>query len=234
MVGPRLQWVGAVSWRRDKSCGSMRFMVDLELNKQQRLLCQRDARGSIARLHTCSVSMLVVPVPDPDPGTPLQGVPGVEAAAEDPVGGGEEGDREVEGPVEDQGPPGGREVQAAGTGFLLLYGRGSEGAASGKGWLRQSGVRVGDQAAPGAGRGTGGGGRGAGCCGRIGCRGGTATVPAHAVLHGIGRRGVGDGLLLSFVVSLVRTLSSWDRPARRAKGSLQRAASARTADRKTG
>jgi len=76
-----------------------------------------------------------------------------------------------------------------------------------------------------------------GCCGTIGCRGGTDAVPAHALLHGIGRRGVGDGrfsLLLSFVIPLVRALSSWDRPGRRAKGSLQRAATARTADRKTG
>jgi len=50
-----------------------------------------------------------------------------------PVGGGEEGDREVEGPVEDQGPPGGREVQPGGTGFPLLHGRGKAGAASGRG-----------------------------------------------------------------------------------------------------
>ena len=39
-------------------------------------------------------------------------------------------------------------------------------------------------------------------------------------------------LLLSFVISLVGTLPSWDRPGRR--GSLQRAATARTADRKIG
>jgi len=37
-------------------------------------------------------------------------------------------------------------------------------------------------------------------------------------------------LLLSFMIPLVRTLSSWDRPGRKAKGSLQRAATARTAD----
>jgi len=40
--------------------------------------------------------------------------------------------------------------------------------------------------------------------------------------------------LLSFAISLVRTLSSWDRPGRKAEGSLQRAAIARTAGRKTG
>jgi len=33
-----------------------------------------------------------------------------------------------------------------------------------------------------------------------------------------------------FVISLVRSISSWDRPGRRAKGHLQRAASAQTAD----
>ena len=36
----------------------------------------------------------------------------------------------------------------------------------------------------------------------------------------------------SFVISLVRTTRSWDRRGRRAKGCLQRAATARTADRK--
>jgi hypothetical protein len=41
--------------------------------------------------------MLVVPVPDPDPGAPPQGAPRVEGLAEDPVGGGAQGDREVEG-----------------------------------------------------------------------------------------------------------------------------------------
>jgi hypothetical protein len=35
--------------------------------------------------------------------------------------------------------------------------------------------------------------------------------------------------VLSFVISLVRSLYSWDRPGRRAKESLQRAAIARTA-----
>jgi len=37
---------------------------------------------------------------------------------------------------------------------------------------------------------------------------------------------------LSLVIPLVRITSSWDRPGRRAKGCLQRAATARTADRK--
>jgi len=41
-------------------------------------------------------------------GAPLHGVSGVEDPAEDTVGGGAEGDREVEEPVEDLGPPGRR------------------------------------------------------------------------------------------------------------------------------
>jgi len=77
-------------------------------------------------------AMLVVPVPDADPGPPLQGVPGVEAAAEDPVGGGEEGDREVEGQVEGAGPPGRREVQPGGAGLPHHYGSGENSAGHGR------------------------------------------------------------------------------------------------------
>ena len=68
-----------------------------------------------------------------------------------------------------------------------------------------------------------------------------STVPTHARLHGVRRNGVGGTFplffistatlaFLSFVIPLVRITSSRDRPGRRAKGSLQRAASARTAD----
>ena len=59
--------------------------------------------------------MLVVPIPDADPGPPLQGVLQVEATAEDPVGGGEKGDGGVEGPLEGAGPPGRWEVQPGST-----------------------------------------------------------------------------------------------------------------------
>jgi len=57
----------------------------------------------------------------------------------------------------------------------------------------------------------------------------------RTLLHGARGRGVGDGhaFLCSFLcsfLSLVRILFSRDRPGRRAKGSLQRAAIARTAD----
>jgi len=73
-------------------------------------------------------AMLVVPVSNADPGPPLQGVPRVEAAAEDAVVGGEEGDGEVEGPVEGAGPLGRCEVQPCGTGLPLRYGCGKAGA----------------------------------------------------------------------------------------------------------
>jgi len=61
-------------------------------------------------------TMLVVSVPEPDSGAPLQGVPGVEGPTEDPLGGSAEGDWEGEEPVEGPGPPSGREVRASGTG----------------------------------------------------------------------------------------------------------------------
>jgi hypothetical protein len=58
-------------------------------------------------------------------------------------------------------------------------------------------------------------------------RGRGTVVPPHARLYGICGRGV--RMCVSFIViSLVRLLSPWDRPWRRAKGSLQRAI-ARTA-----
>ena len=75
-------------------------------------------------------AMLVVPVPEPGSGAPLplQGVPGVEGPEGGPVGGGAEGDREVEGPGEDPGPPGGREMRAGGSGLPLHHGSGKAGA----------------------------------------------------------------------------------------------------------
>ena len=75
-----------------------------------------------------------------------------------------------------------------------------------------------------------------GAAGELGA-GGAAAVPAHALLHGTSRRVVGDGLrffgyFLCYVLGA--HLPSGDRPGRRANGSLQRAATARTADRRTG
>ena len=46
----------------------------------------------------------------------------MEGPAEDPVGGGAEGDWEVEGTVEDSGSPGGREMWASGSGLPLHHG----------------------------------------------------------------------------------------------------------------
>jgi len=55
----------------------------------------------------------------------------VEGPAKDTVGGGTEGDWEVEEPVEEPGPSGGREVRAGGTGLPPPYGRGKAGAGRG-------------------------------------------------------------------------------------------------------
>jgi len=68
---------------------------------------------------------------------PLQGVPGMEDATEDSVGGGAEGDQKVEEPVDGSGPVGPWEMWAGGTGLSLLNGRGKAGAASGRGRRRK-------------------------------------------------------------------------------------------------
>jgi len=69
--------------------------------------------------------------------------------------------------------------------------------------------------------------------------GGTTTVPAHALLNGIDRQGVGGRGALSFVSSLCEIawaplLFLGTGLGGGQKGSLQQAATARTADRKTG
>jgi len=56
----------------------------------------------------------------------------VEAAAEDRVGGGEEGDWKVEGPVEGAGPTGRWEVQPGGAGLPLCHGCGKTGPGGGR------------------------------------------------------------------------------------------------------
>ena len=111
--------------------------------------------------------MLVVPVPEPDSGAPLQGVSGVEGPAEDRVGGGVEQDWEGEAPEEDPGPPGGREVRASGTELPLHNGCGKADAGQGRGSERDAGGGA-------VGVGGGAGGRGARRWG------GSTTVLAHA------------------------------------------------------
>jgi len=62
-------------------------------------------------------------------------------------------------------------------------------------------------------------------------------LPLFLLFHGISRRGVGDGprFFCYFLCDFLSAhLSSRDRPGRRAKGSLQRAATARTVDGKNG
>ena len=73
---------------------------------------------------------------------------------------------------------------------------------------------------------------------KVGAEGGTATVPSHALLHGLCGRGVRILGADFFCLSLCRFLCSFlgalyhsrDRPGWRAKESLQRAVFARTAD----
>ena len=86
-------------------------------------------------------AMLVVPVPQPDSGAPLQGVSGLEGPAEDPVGRGAVRDWEVEGSVEDPRPPGRRKVRAGGDGLPLRHECGKAGA--GRGRRSERGVRGG-------------------------------------------------------------------------------------------
>ena len=72
---------------------------------------------------------------------------------------------------------------------------------------------------------------------RDGGQGRTPAVPSHPSIHGTGRRGVGDGSRVSFVLSSVyffgRVYFLWGQAGRRAKGSFHRAATARTADWRT-
>jgi len=76
-------------------------------------------------------TMLVVPVSKPDSGAPLQGVSGMEDGAEDSVGGGAEGDGEVEQQVEGPGPPGRWEVQPGCAGLPHHHGGGENSAGHG-------------------------------------------------------------------------------------------------------
>ena len=78
-------------------------------------------------------SVLVVPVPHANKGTPIQGVRGVTAATEDSVGGSTERDGEVEEPVEDPRSFRRSEVQSGGAGFSLTDGRGEDRAGCGSG-----------------------------------------------------------------------------------------------------
>ena len=73
-------------------------------------------------------TVLVVPEPEADEEPPLQGVSEVEGAAEDSVGGGEEGNGDVEESVEEPGSDGQRKVQPGGTRLSLHHGCGKAGA----------------------------------------------------------------------------------------------------------
>jgi len=67
--------------------------------------------------------VLVVPVPCANERLPVQGLSEMEAAAEDSVGGGAEGDGEGEEPLDDPGSAGRWEIWAGGARLPLLNGR---------------------------------------------------------------------------------------------------------------
>ena len=157
--------------------------------------------------------VLVVSVPLANEIPPLQGVSGIEDTTEDPVGGKAEGGQKVEEPMEDPGSTCRWEMWAGGAGLPLVYGRG-EVSALWKSATPQVRCQSVSSGVPGAGRGAGGGG------------GGASTLPAHPLVHAIGRRGVRYGLRLFSVFSLGFPFAnflggvfsySWDRPGRGAK-----------------
>jgi len=82
--------------------------------------------------------VLVVSVPSTDERPPPQGVFEVEGTAEDPLGGGEGGDRTVEEPVEDLGALRRQEVQPGGTRFPHVGRRWGDSAGRGRGSRRGS------------------------------------------------------------------------------------------------
>jgi len=102
--------------------------------------------------------------------------------AEDPVGGGAEGDWEMEEQVEDPGSLRRSEVQSGSAGLPLLYVRGEDSTGLWKQRTTQ-GVRRRNGSSGSAGSGKRGG--GAGCWGR------NPTILTHPALHDIGRVGGG-------------------------------------------
>ena len=97
---PKARWRGG--WEHQEAC--LAVLPDKNGALSDRAVPPLDKKPSH---HT----VLVVPVPATDSRVPLQGVPGMEGAAEGPMGGGVEGDGHMEEPVEDPGPPRRREMQ---------------------------------------------------------------------------------------------------------------------------
>ena len=128
--------------------------------------------------------------------------------------------------MEEPGPPGGREVLAGGSGLLSTTDVGRRVPAEEDAVSEVSEAELGEWEEE---QGAEAGERGAG--------GELDHCPPHARLHGDRGQGLGGFIcpfpfFFSFVISLVRATFSWVRPGRRAKGSLQRAATARTVERK--
>jgi len=80
--------------------------------------------------------VLVVSVPNADESPPPQGVSEMEGRAEDPLGGGEEGDRVVGEPVEDMGALRQQEAQLGVTRFPHVDRREEDNAGRGRGSRR--------------------------------------------------------------------------------------------------
>lgn len=73
---------------------------------------------------------------------------------------------------------------------------------------------------------------GAGSSGRVSGREVTTIISSHPWLHCACRRGLAISFVVSFVISLVCYISSWDRSGRSAKVCLECAATAQTTNRK--
>ena len=180
-------------------------------------------------------------------------MPGVEAPAEDPVGGGVEGGWEGEKPVHDPGPPCRWEVQPGGTKQTSSPLRMWEGRSR----LRET--RGSRHLSGSAGRVESGKKRGRRRRRSWVLRGDWAlersyrcSYPHPPSWHPPSTRRTGALFFCSFcsdfsflrslfwirlfffAISLLPVLSSWDRPGRRAKEGLQRTTTARTADAKHG
>ena len=139
--------------------------------------------------------VLVVPVPNTDEGPPPQGVPEVEGAAEDLVGGGVQEDRKREAAAEGARALRRPEMQSGATGLSHNNRRGKNSAAYGRGSRRRErGVGMG---APGGPERSAGWWRRRWGLGRSRC-----SYPPHPSWHR--RGGLGDGrcFFLSFPLSI--------------------------------
>jgi hypothetical protein len=120
------QWAGGPSRKKYRMPNSQR--PDGTVTGSTKRLVSRLYQVKTGHCHTGRISpmgegppqcsVLVVPVPDADEGPRLQGVPRMEGAAEDTVGGDAEEDGEEEEPVDGPGSASRWEMRAGGADFL--------------------------------------------------------------------------------------------------------------------